>query len=79
MPFNTAAETAISQVPNGKILEGHLGVTQGYLTYTFFVVDPTNETGHNEIVGAGNGKVLSASEGFPMDSFGSWREHGEGQ
>jgi len=42
IPFTTAAETAIKQIPNGKVLGGHLGVTQGYLTYTYFVVDPTN-------------------------------------
>jgi uncharacterized membrane protein YkoI len=79
IPFNTAAETALSQVPNGKILEGHLGITQGYLTYTFFVVEPTNQTGHKVIVDAGNGKVLHSSEGFPMGSFESWRQHREGQ
>jgi uncharacterized membrane protein YkoI len=80
IPFNTAAETALSQLPNGKILGGHLGVTQGYLTYTFFVVEPTSETGHKVIVDAGNGKVLRTSEGFSIGSFASsWRGHGEGQ
>ena len=38
--FPTAAETAQKQIPNGTILGGHIGVTQGYLTYTYFVVDP---------------------------------------
>ena len=80
IPFNTAAETALSQVPNGKILGGHLGVTQGYLTYTFFVVVPGNETGHKVIVDAGNGKVLHTSEGFSIDSFASsWKGHVESQ
>ena len=80
IPFNTAAETALSQVAKGKILEGHLGVTQGYLTYTFFVVKPTNQTGYKVIVDAGNGKVLNTSEGFPIGSFASsWMGHREGQ
>jgi uncharacterized membrane protein YkoI len=80
IPFNTASETALNQVPNGKMLGGHLGVTQGYLTYTFFVVEPTGETGRMVIVDAGNGKVLHTSDGFPTSSFASsWRGHGEGQ
>ena len=80
IPFNTAAETALSQVSNGKILGGHLGVTQGYLTYTFFVVQPANETGHKVIVDAGNGKVLHTSEGFPLGAMASsWKGPGEGQ
>jgi uncharacterized membrane protein YkoI len=80
IPFNTAAETALNQVPNGKVLGGHLGVTQGYLIYTFFVVEPTGEKGHKVIVDAGNGQVLHTSEGFPTSSFvSSWKGHGEGQ
>jgi uncharacterized membrane protein YkoI len=79
IPFTTAAETALNQVTNGKVLGGHLAVTQGYLTYTFFVVDPTKETGHKVIVDAGNGKVLYTSEGFSIASFGSsWKGHGAG-
>jgi hypothetical protein len=69
-----------TKVPNGKVLGGHIGVTQGYLTYTFFVVEPTGETGHKVIVDAGNGKVLHTSEGFPLSSFASsWKGHGQGQ
>lgn len=80
IPFNTAAETALSQVPNGKVLGGHLGVTQGYLTYSFFVVESTGETGHKVLVDPGNGKVLHTSEGIPISSFASsWKGHGEGQ
>ena len=70
VPFTTAAETAVKQIPNGTILGGHLGVAQGYLTYTYFVVDPAKETGHKVIVDAGNGKVLYTSEGIPIGSFG---------
>ena len=64
IPFITAAETALKQFQNGTVLGGHLGITQGYLTYTFFLVDQTNETGHKVIVDAGNGKVLFTSEGL---------------
>jgi hypothetical protein len=52
-------------------LGGHLGVTQVYLTYTFFVIELTGETGYKVIVDAGNGKVLHTSEGFPTSSFAS--------
>jgi hypothetical protein len=68
-PFVTAAQTAQDQIANGTVLGGHLGVTQGYLTYTYFVVDPTNDTAHRVIVDAGNGQVLHASEAKHMDSF----------
>jgi|SRR5438093_4515550 len=68
--FTTAAETALKQIPNGTVLGGHLSVAQGYLTYTYFVVDPAKETGHKVIVDAGNGKVLYTSEGIPIGSFG---------
>jgi hypothetical protein len=30
IPFNTAAETALNQIPNGKILGGHLGVPKDF-------------------------------------------------
>ena len=53
-----------------------MGVTQGYLTYTYFVVDKAKETGYKVIVDAGNGKVLYTSEGQSMASFGSWKGHG---
>ena len=80
VPFNTAAETALQQVPNGMVLGGHIGVTQGYLTYTFFVVVPAGEAGHKVIVDAGNGKVLHTSESFPLSSFASsWKGHGQEQ
>lgn len=80
IPFNTAAESALNQIPNRKILGGHLGVTQGFLTYTFIAVEPTGETAHKVIVDAGNGKVLYTSESFPISSFASsWKGHGEGK
>jgi uncharacterized membrane protein YkoI len=76
VPFTTAAETAQKQIPNGTILGGHLGVAQGYLTYTYFVVDPAKETGHKVIVDAGNGKVLYTSQGIPISSFGHFGHPG---
>jgi uncharacterized membrane protein YkoI len=41
--FTAASETAQKQISNDTILGGHLGVTQGYLTYTYFVVDPNKQ------------------------------------
>ena len=77
IPFTTATETAQKQITNGTVLGGHLGVTQGYLTYTYFVVNPINGTGHKVIVDAGNGKVLYTSEGIPIGSFGHLGHPGE--
>ena len=80
--FVQAAQTAQGQVTNGTVIGGHLGVVQGYLVYTFFVADTTNQIGHLVIVDAGNGNVLHTSEGLPFASFGSpmmfgpWSGHG---
>jgi uncharacterized membrane protein YkoI len=76
--FTTAAETAQEQIANGTVLGGHLGVTHGYLTYIYFVVDAAKETGYKVIVDARNGKVLYTSEGQSMASFGPWKGHGVG-
>lgn len=88
--FVAAAETAQGQVNNGRVLGGHLGVAQGYLVYTFFVANTTNQTGHMVIVDAGNGEVLYTSEGHSLGSFGQlhgrwggdghggWKGHGWG-
>lgn len=65
-PFVTAAQTAQDQITNGAVLGGHIGVTQGYLTYTYFVVDPANDGAYKVIIDAGNGQVLYASEGKQM-------------
>ena len=69
IPFISAAETAQKQIANGTLLGGHLGLTQGYLTYTYFVIDPVKETVHKVIVDAGNDQVLYTSEGQHMSSF----------
>jgi uncharacterized membrane protein YkoI len=82
-PFITGAQTAQEQIANGTVLEGHIGVTQGYLTYTYFVMNPANDTAHKVIVDAGNGQVLHTSEGKQIgsgaqsmfESFGQGRGH----
>jgi hypothetical protein len=82
-PFITGAQTAQDQIANGTVLGGHIGVTQGYLTYTYFVMNPTNDTAHKVIVDAGNGQILHTSEGKQIgseaqsmfESFGQGREH----
>ena len=63
------AQTAQDQIANGTVLGGHIGVTQGYLTYTYFVVNTTNNTANKVIIDAGNGQVLYTSEG---KQIGSW-------
>jgi uncharacterized membrane protein YkoI len=68
--FTAAAETAGKQVGNGTILGGHLGVTQGYLTYTYLIADPNKDTAYRVTIDAGNGKVLYTSQGQPISSFG---------
>jgi uncharacterized membrane protein YkoI len=69
IPFISAAETAQKQIANGTLLGGHLGVTQGYLTYTYFVIDPVKETVQKVIVDAGNNQVLYTSEDQHIGSF----------
>ena len=68
--FPTAAETAQKQIANATVVGGHLGVTQGYLTYTYLIVDTNKQTAYRLIIDAGNGNVLYKSEGQPMGSFG---------
>jgi uncharacterized membrane protein YkoI len=79
--FTAAADTAQQQVTDGKVVSGHLGVVQGYLVYTFFVVNTDTNTGKMVIVDAGNGSVLHTSdefqlgEGFMHEGF----KHGYGK
>src|SRR5919106_4617544 len=68
-PFLTAAQTAQDQIANGTVMGGHIGVTQGYLTYTYFVANPINDTALKVIVDAGNGQVQSTSEIRHMGSM----------
>ncbi len=44
IPFLTAAQTAQKVITNGTILNGHIGITQGFLTYSFGISNPTNGT-----------------------------------
>ena len=89
--LSQASETAAKQVENGVVAGGHLGVVQGYLVYTLYVVNPDDHTGRMVIVDAGNGEVLHASEAGQMGSFGGhgycpwkgggfgpWNGHGSG-
>ena len=46
--FLQASEIAAKQIANGTIVGGHLGVVQGYLVYTFFVLNPQNQTGQSD-------------------------------
>lgn len=69
VPFSAASATAEKQVTNGKVLGGHIGIAQGYLVYTFFVVNPENQTGYKVIVDPGNGQVLYTSEGNALGTF----------
>lgn len=73
VPFISAAETAQQQITNGTVLGGHLGATNGYLVYTYLVVNPTDKTIHKVIIDAGNGQVLSTSAGDSLESFGQSR------
>jgi hypothetical protein len=68
-PFITGAQTAQDQIANGTVVGGHIGVTQGYLTYTYLVVDPTNDIARKVVIDAGNGQVLYTSEGKQVGSL----------
>lgn len=82
IPFIAGAQTAQDQIANGTVLGGHVGMTQGYLTYTYYVINPTNNTAHKVIVDTGNGQVLYTSEGKQIGSWGQSMfksyEHGIG-
>jgi hypothetical protein len=75
--FSQASQTAESQINNGTVAAGRLGITQGYLVYTFLVLDSGNETASKVIIDAGNGQVLHTSEAHAMKGFGFM--HGEGK
>jgi hypothetical protein len=67
VPFLTAAQAAQNAISNGKIINGNIGITQGYLTYDFLISNPTNNTLSKVIVDAGNGKVLYTSPGMSIN------------
>jgi uncharacterized membrane protein YkoI len=64
--FPEAATIAADAVDNGKVLGGNLGVIEGFLVYSFRVVDDDNRI-YSVIVDAGNGDVLHTSE--PTESM----------
>ena len=66
--FLTAAQSAQSAISNSSIIGGHIGVTQGFLTYNFKISNPANNTISKVIVDAGNGKVLYTSPGKSINS-----------
>jgi hypothetical protein len=70
--FSEAASTAEKQVTNGVILSGQSGIVQGYLVYTFFVLDSQNETGYKVIIDAGNNQVLYKSDGISLKDMGKF-------
>ncbi len=68
--FVQAADIATGQSNSDTILlDGHLGVDQGYLVYKFFSLNPTNQTGYKTIVDAGNGAVLYKTDDIPIMNF----------
>ena len=66
--FLTAAQSAQNAIANGAIIGGHIGITQGFLTYNFVVSNPANNTISHVMVDAGNGKVLYTSPGISLNS-----------
>jgi uncharacterized membrane protein YkoI len=78
IPFIAAAETAQQQIINWTVLGGRLGITQGYQAYTYLVEIPSDKTIHKVIIDAGNGQVLSTSEGTSLDPFIQSRHTGFG-
>ncbi len=75
--FAEAATTAEHQVSNGVAVNGNMGVVQGYLVYTFFVMDAENDTRYIVMIDAGNGSVLHKSDGVSMKDMGKFG-HGFG-
>lgn len=59
--LDEAAATATSSVGNGRALHGNLGAVQGFLAYTFQVMDQDGRL-YMIIVDAGNGQILHKSE-----------------
>jgi len=75
--FSTASDTAASSVTNGKTIGGSLTVAQGFVVYSFQVIDDKNMV-YSVIVDPANGKVLYTSPGhqFGMGGFGMGGQHG---
>jgi hypothetical protein len=76
--FSEASQTAQDQINNGTVVAGNLGITQGYLVYTFLVLDGVNETMSKVIVDAGDGQVLHTSEPHATKGFDFMHGKGKG-
>ena len=74
--FSEASDTAASAVTNGKTIGGSLTVAQGYVVYSFQVIDDKNMV-YSVIVDPANDKVLYTSPGhqFGMGGFGIGQKH----
>lgn len=74
---NTAA--AAPGISNGKAISGNLIGMQGFLVFSFKVIDDKN-TSYTVIVDPGNGSILYQSQGHTMKSggfgFGAMAGHG---
>ncbi|MHB8601970.1 MAG: PepSY domain-containing protein [Nitrosotalea sp.] len=75
--FSTASDTAAAAATNGKTIGGSLTVAQGYVVYSFKVIDDKNMV-YSVIVDPANGKVLYTSPGhqFGMGGFAMGGSHG---
>ncbi|MDC8452759.1 MAG: hypothetical protein LV477_07595 [Candidatus Nitrosotalea sp.] len=75
--FSAASDTAAAAVTNGKTIGGSLTVVQGYVVYSFKVVDDKNMV-YSVIVDPANDKVLYTSPGhqFGMGGFAMGGQHG---
>jgi uncharacterized membrane protein YkoI len=60
--FTTAATAAQNELAGNTLVEGNLGIIQGYLVYTFEAINNTDHSTTKVIVDAADGKVLYKSE-----------------
>jgi uncharacterized membrane protein YkoI len=60
--FTTAATTAQKDLTGNTLVNGNLGIIQGYLVYTFEAINTADQTKTKVIVDAADGKVLYKSE-----------------
>jgi uncharacterized membrane protein YkoI len=80
--FSEASDIAQSAVEEGQLTDGKLGVVNGFLVYTFKVVDAQDDI-HKVIVDAGEGNTLYISEGKSWDDLkryghgNKWSHHKE--
>jgi len=68
--FADAANTAAASISGTTVVAGHLGGFQGYLVYSFKLIDTSSNTAYMVIVDPGNGQVLYKSQGHPIGGWG---------